>query len=476
MERSMPGLAAEINLILRTTGAAAFPPPVPESGRSPRFMYREGSILVREEDVGRVVEALRARRRDGDEGYSGADEDGSQLLVLPGLVRLTLDPADGPAPEVVRALNQLSRDRLTDLDYLMVCASHPCPASEPIPVVDSEPVPPIAAAGHACTGRGVVVSIVDTGLAPDHAQHQWLSGGVYGDPDQLISNGNIQHYGGHGTFVAGTVRAIAPQATLFVEGSLAIIDADPTLATHGAAFSSDLSVQISEALAHRPDVMVLTFATETIDQRSPLCFDVLYERQIQHIKGLAFLAPAANDSSQTPEFPAACSWVIGVGALNAAGDQRADFSNYGRWVDVYAPGEGLVNALTRGHYKYLDPPGAEADFTGLAEWSGTCFSTPIVAGLIAARVSGTDESGQQAARTLLECARAQRIPGVGPVLYPDQARCHIHGVCHRHGRCQTPPDGAETDRHRCCDECAECCGSQLRTEGVRHGSTCSCHG
>jgi subtilisin family serine protease len=439
-------------------------------------MYREGSILVREENVDRVVKALRDRHPEGYEESRSNDGSG-QLKVFPGLVRLTLRDVDGPAMDVVRTMNRQFRDRVMDLDYLMVCASHPCPATEPLPVLDPEPVPPIAAAGDAFTGRGVVVSIVDTGLAPDYAQHPWLSGGVYGDRDMLIKpDGTIEHYGGHGTFVAGTLRAIAPHATVFVEGSLAIIDDDddddqnhdnnndndddnpqpPTLATHGAAFSSDLAAQIAEALAHRPDVMVLTFATETVDQRSPLCFDVLYEKQIQHIKGLAFLAPAANDSSETPEFPAACSWVIGVGALNAAGDQRADFSNYGRWVDVYALGEGLVNALSRGRYTYLDPPGAQADFTGMAEWSGTCFSTPIVAGLIAARASGTEESGQQAARTLLECARAQRIPGVGPVLYPDQARCHVACDCHRHGRCQAPSGGAETERHRCCDECTEC--------------------
>ncbi|GIF22129.1 subtilisin family serine protease [Actinoplanes tereljensis] len=400
-------------------------------------MYRKRSILVREENVDEVLEALRARRRDVDDSSHGADEEHrrSPIRVFPGLALLTLDRADGPAPDVVLALNEQLGHRMTDLDYLAVLASHPCPAYEPLPVVNAEPVPPIAAGGDAFSGRGVVVSVVDTGLAPDYAQHPWLSGGVYGDPDKLISNGNIAHYGGHGTFVAGTLRAIAPHATVFVEGSLSIIAGGPTLATHGAAFTSDLSLQISQALNHRPDVMVLTFATETIDQRSPLCFDELYETQIQHIKGLAFLAPAANDASQTPEFPAACSWVIGVGALTADGQQRADFSNYGRWVDVYAQGEGLVNALTQGHYTYLDPPGAQADFTGLAEWGGTCFSTPIVAGLIAARASGTDESGRQAAHTLLEFARAQRIPGVGPVLYPDQARCHVHG---------------------CGDECEEC--------------------
>jgi hypothetical protein len=77
----------------------------------------------------------------------------------------------------------------------------------------------------------------------------------------------------------------------------------------------------------------------------------------------------------------------------------------------------------------------------MARWSGTSFAAPLVAGLIAARITRTGENGRQAAGSLLAQARAQHLPGVGPVLWP----------------CDT---GGCDDRQACC-----CCGAGHRVAG-----------
>ena len=401
------------------------------------YLYREYAILVREPDTGRVIEALGPILEQV--GYGDVPEGQAREIqreqVTSGIVRLTVPRIPTLVPDLIGRLDEDLGPGVAKPEHHVYVCPLPCPASEPIEVPgNAGPVPPpgLDAGCHrripwtGNDGDGVSVSIVDTGLIPNAAaDHPWLAGvrGAEENPYTADASGDmvIAPYAGHGTFVAGVLRCMAPKASVFVERAFDIAGAD---------YETNLLSSLEDALDRDPDILVFTFTSATHRDQSLHTFDDFYERRIRQLKGLVLLAPAGNDGWSRRMWPAAHPGVIAVGALAANGRDRATFTNYGRWVDVYAPGEDLVNAFPEGTYVCSEPPiGERRQFHGMANWSGTSFSTPVVAGLIAARMSQTGENAQQAADSLLRFANSQAIPGVGAVLYPGQACCEA-GHCH----------------------------------------------
>jgi subtilisin family serine protease len=269
---------------------------------------------------------------------------------------------------------------------------------------------------------------MDTGLVERAAQdHAWMTG-VDGDIDTLVRpDGTILQDGGHGTFVAGCVRVTAPEAKVHVVNAAQLLAKEDGI---GAAFESDLADLVRKHLVadddqpplRVPDILVLNFAGTTQGGRPPVALAALYDSVIQHVKELLILSPAGNEGDRRKNWPASFAWVVSVGGLAANWRDRASWSNHGHNVDVYAPGDRLVNAFATGHYVCgWDPAPHEVRiFKGMALWSGTSFSTPLVAGLVASRMSTTGQSSRRAWESLFDLAERQAVPGVGPVLYPGQ--------------------------------------------------------
>jgi hypothetical protein len=397
--------------------ASVFPRPLAGAPRAGDFFYRRGRIVTRRADRDRVIGVI------GDHGALKVGEVSEPAAGL-AHIRLAPHPSGDPAVEhdALFATLGAAHDRLgpavASPEHLaFITPGTACPATEPEPVpAGADPAPPVSAR-TCCTGEGIRVAVVDTGLVPDAAGHPWLAG-VTGDDDrEAAAAGTIVRYGGHGTFIASVIRAMAPRAAVRVTR---------VFEKAGAVWETDIVAALEAVLAWEPDIISLSAGTHTWRHHGLLSFGAFVAGPLAaRADRTVLVAAAGNDGRDWKFSPADLGGVVSVGALNAGWDGRAWFSDYGDWVSVFAPGQDLVHAFARGTYTYheRDSP-HQADFDGMARWSGTSFSTPVVSGLIAARMSGAGESARAAAGALLGLARAQAMPGVGPVLLPGQGCPH----------------------------------------------------
>jgi subtilisin family serine protease len=390
-------------------------------GESPEgFLYKEGEILVRDVYLDRALQILGA----ADALYTGDDLPPVEAVVAGvQLVRLQ------PNRQVLETLTLLLDEgwppqRLPGLGRGAAAPNHivsiadavsRCPAYEPEPAPTGPPEPPPTL--DVAAGTGVRVVVVDTGLDPKApGRHAWLTD-VTGDDDPFITGGRLYKYAGHGTFIAGVIKCLAPAAEVHVMASFM---------TAGAVPETKLVRELETALTHQPDIINLSAGTRTFLGGGLLTLAAFNETLFSQHKGVVLIAAAGNDASRTTFWPAASPFAVSVGAIARDGHSRATFSNFGGWVDVYAPGHDLVNAFAVGPYTYDEAPNVapngtaarQETFTGMARWSGTSFAAPVVAGLVAARMSHTGENGRDAAAGLLRGARTAAKLGIGAILRP----------------------------------------------------------
>lgn len=214
-------------------------------------------------------------------------------------------------------------------------------------------------------GTGSVVAVLDTGVdlahpdlagvllpgwdfVDDDPDPSDLADGIDQDGDGVVDEG-----AGHGTHVAGIVHAVAPAAQIL---PVRVMD------TEGIGNSVTVARGIRWATDNGVDVINLSLGMNTDA-------DVIRDAiQYADNNNVLVVASAGNDGVQeSHHFPARLSNVVAVAATDSL-DMKASFSNYGSYVDLGAPGVGILSTYLGGTY---------------AVWSGTSFSVPMVAGGVA---------------------------------------------------------------------------------------------
>lgn len=257
-------------------------------------------------------------------------------------------------------------------------------------------------------GHGPRVVVLDTGyiyVDPPHARlderitavvGEWLDTSV--DPavwrpnqeDAITTDANGRLIGivGHGTFIAGLVAHVCPQAAITSVGHR---DSEVPVgngANQYRLWASELSLANSLWKYREADVIQCGFAFPTLDDEPSLPFTTTMQDVKAAHPGIAVVSPAGNEESPRRYWPAALPDVIGVAATKHDGQHRARFSNWGTWADCCAIGEDVRSTYIHWEGRVEDEhPDDVEDFEGWARWQGTSFAAPKVSGAIARAVA-----------------------------------------------------------------------------------------
>lgn len=200
-------------------------------------------------------------------------------------------------------------------------------------------------------GAGVRVAIIDTGVDryhPDLVDRLEIRPAALLDVYEATSNGldddgdgRVDEGFGHGTFVAGVIAQIAPEATLI---PFAAFNDD------GAATALHIVTAMIEADKADADIVNMSFR---IDDAGPVIRHYLHRL---HDEGVFVIAAGGNTAGGSATFPGSDPHTIGVAATRDCDNAMAAFSAHdGSDLMLAAIGEQVVStypSATPGQARY----------------------------------------------------------------------------------------------------------------------------
>ena len=239
---------------------------------------------------------------------------------------------------------------------------------------------------------GVPVAVVDSGLGRLAMLNTVVVGGI----NVLNPHLPISDPVGHGTQMALLASGmISPEGASAGDGVVPVI-AVQAFDAHGNTSNFALIRAFEYALRHGARVISMSWGTATRSRFMRAAVDEAVARDV------ILVAAAGNEPTGKPVYPAAFPGVIGVAALTEDGSVWKN-SNFGRFVDVAAPGTARLPVGYHG---------------GPGRYAGTSVSCAVVAHVLA-RYRGNNPAASAAEtlsrfrRSLTDCGEVGWDPFFG---------------------------------------------------------------
>ena len=248
------------------------------------------------------------------------------------------------------------------------------------------------------TGEGVLVAVIDTGIAIAHTEfYRRMSASSYNAYSDQIGLSYVQDDTGHGTHVSGIIAASNTRGTavcgIAPDVQLLVIKANDPGKT---SFSEAIVLRgINYAVQNGADIINMSLGRAYT--AGP---DALEQRTIAGAveSGVTIVCAAGNSKLKHAGYPAAYPEAIAVSALKQGGVFDDSYSNYGSEIDISAPGTAVYSTIPGGKYEFL---------------TGTSMAAPNVTGVAALVKSiNPDYTQQQVRDTLLGTARHSSDIGI----------------------------------------------------------------
>lgn len=254
----------------------------------------------------------------------------------------------------------------------------------------------------------VLIAITDTGV---DWQHEDLAANIWTNPNEIPGNGKDDDSNGkiddiRGWDFVGNITQSELQQGIFKEDNdarVAGITSTQDTRAHGTVVAGNAAAVTNNgkgvaSIGHNCKIIPIKIASdniqadgifrgyEAVEYAARLGADIINcswggmgyspveEEVIAQASALGSLIIAASGNEYrftdiVGSYPATYLNVLSVGATDN-NDKKADFSNYGIKTSVFAPGVGLPSVFPGNKY-----------VTDANTWSGTSFSSPVVAGI-----------------------------------------------------------------------------------------------